>query len=287
MCKTTKYTINDFNRDFPDSDTCLKRIFELRYGKMEACPKCAVVGAKYYKVKTRPVYECGDCGHQINPMAGTVFQKTTTPLISWFYVIFLFSASKNGVSAKEIQRQIGVSYRCAWRMGHKVRELMDEGDILFDGIIEADESLYGGKAKGGKRGWGADKKTCMFGLIERGGKVKISKVDGRAKEIILPIIGAMVIAGATIFTDEYRGYNSLQAMGFNHGKIVHSKFQWRQRNCHTNSIEGFWSNLKKSLAGTHTHVSAHWLQNYLNEFNFRHNNRKGVVMFDAILNQIV
>lgn len=163
---------------------------------------------------------------------------------------------------------------------------MDEGDIVLEGIVEADESLYGGRAKGGKRGWGADKKSCMFGMIERGGKVKIKKVDGRKKEIILPIMGAMLIAGATVFTDEYKGYHDLTAMGFEHDTVNHSKFEWKKGDCHTNSIEGFWSNLKASLAGTHTHVSAKWLQSYLNEFNFRHNHRKGVVMFDAILGMI-
>jgi len=282
MENSTRFTIRDFNVAYSDNDACLKKLFELRFGDMKCCPKCSKEDTKFYKVKTRPVYECGNCGYQINPMANTIFHKSSTPLLSWFYAIFLFATSKNGVSAMEIQRQIGVTYKCAWRIGHKVRELMSEGDIVFDGIVEVDESLYGGKRKG-KRGWGADNKTCLFGMIERGGRVKISKIHSRSKEIILPIMGASIIAGATVFTDEYRGYNTLPEMGFNHKTINHSKFQWKKGECHTNSIEGFWSNLKKSLAGTHTQVSAKWLQNYLDEFNFRHNHRKDCVMFDEIL----
>lgn len=285
---TPKFTIADFNKFYPTNEACLQKLFDLRFGDMKKCPnpKCGKDNPKYYKVKTRAVYECGTCGHNIRPTAGTIFHKSSTPLTSWFFVIFLFANSKNGVSGKEIERQIGVSYECAWRIGHKVRELMDEGDIMLEGIVEADESLYGGRAKGGKRGWGADKKSCMFGMIERGGKVKIKKVDGRRKEIILPIMGAMLIAGATVFTDEYKGYRDLTAMGFEHDTVNHSAYQWKKGDVHTNSIEGFWSNLKSSLAGTHTHVSAKWLQNYLNEFNFRHNHRKGVVMFDAILGMV-
>lgn len=253
---------------------------------MEACPSCGVVNPTFYRIKKRPCFSCADCRHQIYPMVGTIFQASQTPLTSWFYVIYLFATSKNGVSGKEIQRQIGVTYKCAWRMGHCVRILMDEGEYDLKGIVEADEALYGGRAKGGKRGWGAGKKVCMFGMIERKGKVKIKVVTGRAKEIILPIIGATVLAGATIYSDEYKAYRNLDMMGFKHESVIHSRYQWAKGECNTNSIEGFWSNLKKCLFGTHTHVSAKYLQNYLNEFGFRHNHRKDEVMFDVMLENV-
>ncbi len=284
MCKKTEFTYKDFDRQYPNEDACLQKLFDLRYGNMEACVNCGVAQPEYLRVRKRKCFQCSDCLFQIYPMAGTPMENSKTSVLTWFKIIFLFACSKNGVSAMELKRHTGVTYKCAWSIGHKVRKMMDEGQISLQGIVEVDESLYGGKARGGKRGWGADKKTCVFGMIERGGKVITTTVKGRAKEIILPIIGSSIIAGATVFTDEYKGYKDLATLGYSHATVNHSKYQWATDNVYTNSIEGFWSNLKKSLAGTHTHVSAKYLQSYLNEFNFRHNNRKDVVMFDAILN---
>lgn len=284
MCKEQKFTIKDLQRKYPTDEACLQKLFDLRFDKMEACPSCGVVSPKYVRVHKRKCFQCSDCLNQIYPMAGTPFENSKTALTTWFHIIFLFASSKNGVSAMEIMRQTGVTYKCAWRLGHCVRDMMNEGQITLEGIVEVDESLYGGKARGGKRGWGADKKTCVFGMIERGGKVITTTVKGRSKEIILPIIGSAILVGSTVHTDEYKGYKPLNQMGYQHATVNHSKYEWKSGGVYTNSIEGFWSNLKKSLAGTHTHVSAKHLQSYLNEFNFRHNNRKGVVMFDAILN---
>jgi transposase-like protein len=287
MGKTRQFTIEDFRKHYPDDDACLQKIFDLRYGEIPACPGCGVVSPKYTRVKTRKYFHCTLCLYQISPTAGTIFHKSSTPLSLWFHVIFLFASSKNGVSGKEIERQLGVTYKCAWRIGHKIRELMDEKDILMEGIVEVDESLYGGRTKGGKRGWGAKRKACIFGMIERGGKVITTTIPKRSKEIILPIIGGAIIVGTLICTDEFKAYRHLTGMGYQHGTVNHSKYEWRRGIVYTNTMEGFWSNLKKSLAGTHTQVSAKYLQNYLNEFNFRHNRRKGVVMFDAILNQVI
>lgn len=285
MSNSAKFTIKDLQKQFPNDDVCLEKLFDLRYGQMLGCPKCAVSTPKYYRVKNRKCFQCNDCLNQIYPMAGTIFEGSTTALTLWFHTIFLFASSKNGVSAKEIQRQIGVTYKCAWRMGHCIRTLMDEGDIMLEGIVEMDESLFGGKGKG-KRGWGAENKTCMFGVIEKGGKIKVQTVAGRTKEVILPLIVSTVMVGTMIHTDEYKLYNVLGEMGYGHESVIHSRFQWRTGDCHTNSIEGFWGNLKRSLKGTHTFVSPKHLQKYLNEFNFRHNNRKGTVMFEEMIKRL-
>jgi transposase len=150
------------------------------------------------------------------------------------------------------------------------------------GIVQIDETLFGGKAKGGKRGWGAAKKTCLFGMIERDGRVKVTVVPNRKNQTLIPIITQNINVGTMIHTDEYKGYGNLPAHGYGHQSVVHSKFQWKHGDCHTNNIEGYWSNLKKSIFGTHTYVSPKHLQNYLNEFDFRHNNRKEKI-FDKII----
>lgn len=253
---------------------------------MEACPKCATI-ARFYRLKKRKSYECGDCSYQIYPMAGTIFEGSTTSLSLWFYAIYLFSVSKNGVSAKELGRSLGVTYKCAWRIGHKIREAMiDNSGYLMSGVIEVDEALIGGKERGGKRGWGAGRKTCLVGIIERGGKVKITPVTSRNRETIFPLINQNVEKGSIINTDEFRGYNTLQEEGYEHRKVIHSRYQWAMGDDHTNSIEGYWSNLKKSILGTHTYVSQKHLSKYLAEFDFRHNHRKNINMFEAILYRI-
>jgi len=286
--KQTWFTVADFMKKFPSDDACLEHVFQLRYGGLEACPKCAVIGAKFYRMKKRRCYACGQCGGHIYPLAGTPMHESTTNLTSWFFAIYLFASSKNGVSAKELQRQLGVTYKTAWRMGHKIRELMGRDDTKLGGgegggAVEVDESLIGGRAKG-KRGWGAGNKTCLFGIIEKGGagRVRVTVVGHRKRRILIPLIQRHVEPGTTVHSDEFRVYRSLPLNGFKHESVCHSKYQWKNGECHTNNIEGYWSNLKKSLRGTHTFVSQKHLQAYINEFDFRHNHR-GSPMFDAMI----
>lgn len=281
-----KFTIQDFLKRYPNDDVCLDQIFKMRYASMDGCVSCGISGAKYYRVKSRKCYECGECGHQLYPLAGTVMHGTNTKLTLWFFAIYLFASSKNGVSAKELERQLGVTYKTAWKMGHLIRVLMGSNEEPLKGIVQIDETLFGGKAKGGKRGWGAAKKTCLFGMMERDGRVKVLAVPNRRTETLIPIITANINPGTTVHSDEYKGYGRLPDYGYGHESVIHSKFQWKNGDCHTNSIEGYWSNLKKSIFGTYTYVSPRHLQSYINEFDFRHNNRKEGIMFDTILSSL-
>jgi transposase len=115
-----KYTIEQFRKDYPNDAVCLDKIFKLRYGKLECCPKCAVTPAVFRRIATRRSYQCRDCYHQLYPTAGTVFEKTRTPLTYWFYAMYMMSVTRNGVSAKELQRCLGVTYKCAWRMANVI-----------------------------------------------------------------------------------------------------------------------------------------------------------------------
>lgn len=284
----TGFTITDFFKHYTDDDICLQEIFIMRYGDIDHCSACKTNHPKFYRVKKRKCFECGTCGHQVYPLAGTVMHGSTTTLVHWFYAIYLFSASKNGISAKELQRHLGVTYKCAWRIGHKIRELM--GSVTrreLTGTVEVDESLFGGKAKkGSKRGWGAENKTCLLGMIERGGEVRITPIDNRERKTIFPLIQKNVEDGTTINTDEFRVYNTLPELGYEHNRVNHSKYQWIDGDASTNSMEGYWSNLKKCIFGTHTYVSPKHLPSYLGEFEFRHNNRNKDSMFKEMINQI-
>jgi len=281
-----KFTITDFIKRYPTDDACLDELFKLKYSNADGCTSCGVAGAKFYRVRKRKCYECGECGHQVYPLAGTVMEKTNTKLSLWFFAIYLFASSKNGVSAKELQRQLGVTYKTAWRMGHLIRIMMGSNEMPLKGIVQIDETLFGGRARGGKRGWGAAKKSCLFGMMEKDGRVKVTIVPNRHNSTLMPIITDNINVGSMIHSDEYKGYGKLESYGYGHKSVIHSKFQWAKDGVTTNSIEGYWSNLKKSIFGTHTYVSPEYLQNYLNEFDFRHNNRKGRIMFDAILSRI-
>src|ERR1700755_1825443 len=142
-----RYTKKQFEADFPNDDVCLNTIFQNRYGHVKTCPKCAVVGTKFYRVTGRKCYACMHCGYQLHPLAKTIFHKSETPLTSWFYAIYLFSVSKNGVSAKEIERHLGVTYKTAHRMCRQIRKLMAGDNDFLAGEVEVDETYIGGHRK--------------------------------------------------------------------------------------------------------------------------------------------
>ena len=154
------YTFQQFVADYPDSDTCLAKIMELRYGDRPACSECKRE-TKYHRIAKRRAYACQFCGAHVYPCVGTPFEKSTTPLHKWFYAMYLFTAARHGVSAKELERQLGVTYKCAWRMAHEIRKLMGSLDTgaLF-GEVEVDETHVGGK-RSGKRGRNTEGKTVM------------------------------------------------------------------------------------------------------------------------------
>jgi len=245
-----KYTITDFHKEFPDEESCVQEIFNRRYGALKNCPKCKRV-ANFFRVRNRKCYSCQFCGYQLHPLAGTIFHKSPTPLKLWFYAIYLFSASRNGVAAKELQRQLGVTYKTAWRIAKQVRALMGEnGNDKLSGTVEVDETYVGGKMRGGKRGLGSENKTSIFGAVERRGNVKavVTKIKSRK---VIPIIQRTVITGSNVMSDQFRMYRNLPRFGFKHESVNHGAKEYVRGNVHTNTIEGFWSQLKRSIDGAH------------------------------------
>lgn len=280
-----KFTISDFRNRFPTDDSCLDEIFQHRYGSLTVCPaeNCRKA-AKFYRVSTRRCYACQWCGYQLYPTKGTPFEKTSTPLSSWFYVIYLMTATRSGVSAKEVERQLGVTYKTAWRMCHQVRKLMAGKDVEpLKGHVEVDETYSGGKRKG-KRGRGAEGKTPVFGMLQREGSLVARVVQDVRKKTLMPLMEQHVAKGTTVSSDELKSYNGVAAAGYVHGTVNHSQKQYVNGEHHTQSIEGFWSRLKLSIRGTHVHVSKQHLQKYVDEFSFRFNNRESPAqMFDQVL----
>lgn len=276
-----RYTFNNFKTEYPDDAACLRDVLVNRYG--DTCPKCGTVGTKFYPITGRKGFACLACRKHIYPLAGTIFHKSETSLWSWFYAIYLFSVSKNGVSAKELERQLGVTYKTAWRMARQIRLLMASDDNILNGDIEIDETYIGGRHKLAK---GRSKKQSVFGAVERDGIAKITHVKSTGARVLLPEIYKSIKPGSHIYSDEWQAYIKLSRYGYCHTTINHSKLEWARGNAYTNTIEGFWSQLKRSLNGTYHAVSPKYLQLYLNEFAFRYNYRDGLV-FPHLLKQVV
>jgi transposase-like protein len=279
-------SVQEFFKLFPDDDACLDHLMAVRYGtgKIE-CPKCGRVG-NFSRLSKVPAYSCAWCSHHIHPMAGTPFERSRTPLQKWFYAMYLFTTTRHGVPAKELQRQLAVTYKTAWRMGHEIRKYMGDvdGDDGLSGHVEVDETYIGGKSSGGKRGRGAPGKTIVFGMVERGGDAMTKVVDRADRKTLERHILANIAKGTTISSDEYAVYRSLPIHGYDHQTVDHSKDEWVKGETHTNSIENLWGQLKRSIKGTHIHVSKKHLPKYLGEFEYRFNMRhRPQEMFDRLL----
>jgi transposase len=272
--KIQKFTIKQFNQKYPNDDACLHEIFINRYETLTNCPSCKKK-TKFYKVSNRKCYACQFCGYQIHPLANTIFHKSDTSLKNWFFAIYLFANSKNGVSAKELERQLGVTYKCAWRMAKQIRILFTQVGAILENIVEADETYIGGKSQG-KRGRGAEGKTPVFGLVQRKGKVVAHVVNNTKSSTIIPIVQNNVQTGSTMMTDEFGTYNPIRKAGYEHQRVNHTIKQYAVGDVHVNTIEGFWSQFKRSVNGTYHAVSPKYLQSYVNEFSYRYSHRKSL-----------
>ncbi|MBZ0325295.1 MAG: IS1595 family transposase, partial [Alphaproteobacteria bacterium] len=212
-----------------------------------------------------------------------------------FYAIYLFVTTRHGVSGKELQRTLGVTYKTAWRMGHQIRDLMARADgfEMLRGHVELDEAYIGGRRSGGKRGRGAEGKTIVMGLKERGGRMTAATVPNVKKVTLRNVTVKHVEPGSIVSTDELMSYGLLTPDGYKHGTVRHGAKEWSRYDYrtdavhHVNSVESFWKLFKKSVASTHIHVSAKHMDRYLSEFTFRSNHRQMQnAMFDFLIGAV-
>lgn len=264
-----RYTFEDFKKKYPDDDACLDRVFKARYRGIKWCPKCGA-DTKFYRVKKRQSYACMHCGFQLFPLSNTIFRKTTTPLWSWFYAIYLVSVAKNGISAKELERHLNISYPTAWRMLKQIRLLMAQDNQKLIGVVEADETYIGGRTIQAKS---YSNKTPVVGVAEKRGKIKAKVMDGASASTVMPFVRANVEPTAVLHTDQSRIYDRAYQY-FNHLRVDHGVGHYAHNGVSTNNLEGFWSQLKRSWAGTYNGaVSPKYLDFYVSEFVFRYNHR--------------
>ncbi len=289
--KELRYTVRDFNKEFPNDAACLDYIKEQRWPDgITECAKCGVE-RKHYRVNGRTAYACDHCGNHVYPLAGTVFEKSTTSLRLWFYAMYLMGSTRCGISAKQIQRETGVTYKTAWRMFRQIRSLLSEDDLQLEGsTVEMDETYMGGRRRGrrGRPPAGDLKKKCVVGIVERKGRVVALAANDATRETLHGIAKERILPKSTIFTDELSAYDGLERVsGYQHKRINHSAGVYVLGDVHTNTIDGFWSLVKRGLGGVYHQVSQKYLQSYLDEYSFRYNRRDmGNQQFRSILKRV-
>jgi transposase-like protein len=294
MSSDSQYSIMEFMRDFPDDAACLDWLWRTRYsedGEHAMCSRCGVTTRfrRYETKQQRQSWTCTQCGLHVHPTADTIFHKSSTSLQLWFYAMYLMTSTRCGISAKQIERELGVTYKTAWRMCHLIRkELMPQDRERLSGDVEADETYIGGKPRQSDRAKGVtmsqhlDRKAKVAGVVERGGRVIATvtqhRVDTRdhVREYVLP--------ESHLFTDEYPAYGEVGRTMAGHHRVNHSEKVYVSGEVHTQTIEGFWSLVKNGIRGVYHAVSAKHLQTYLNEYAWRYNHRHdGTAMFMSVL----
>ncbi len=289
-----KYTIKDLQGDFPDDEACLDWLKDYLYPDGIFCPIDQKI-TPHHRMKTRKSYSCELCGHHIHPTADTIFHKSATPLTLWFYAIYLMASTRAGISAKQLERELGVTYKTAWRMFHQIRSMMaDHENDNLTGEVEVDETYlqprpFMKKKLNPTRGMGSnysDNSQTIFGMVERGGKAKVRHVKSSGARVLLPEIEQNVTEGSTVYSDEWSSYIKLERMGYPHLTTNHRRDEFVRGNVHTQNVENLWSNMKRGIRGVYRHVDAKYLQAYANEYAFRYSHRNSASMFWAILNRV-
>ncbi|HVB99189.1 MAG TPA: IS1595 family transposase [Candidatus Dormibacteraeota bacterium] len=292
--KPLRLTLQQFADKFPDDEACLEYLKEKRYpGGVSFCDKCQKE-RKHHRVSGRPAYTCDYCGKMISPMAGTIFEQSSTSLRIWFYAMYLMGSTRCGISAQQIQRETGVTYKTAWRIFRQIRSLLSEPDMQLEGpTVKVDETYFGGvrKYSRGRPMRGDKQKTPIVAIVQRKGEVVAKAVPDVYGGTLLGMVRKHVIPGSTIYTDELHAYRGIPFLwtehrtraNFQHYTIKHSQAYVRGH-VRTNTVEGFWSLVKRGIGGVYHQVSPKYVQSYLDEYSFRYNRRfEGNQQFNAIL----
>lgn len=269
MARINKYTIGDLRKQFPDEDTCLEFVFDTLHTRECSC------GGTYKRVRGRKQYQCSKCRFQIAPTAGTIFHKSDTPLSLWFYALFIFSNAKSGISAKELERQLGVTYKTAWRMLKQIRAALGQGKDTLDGDVEVDTAYFGGKGTAGRDNLRLSEvmaaKGIVMGAVSRGGQVRLKVVPDASATTIHAFLEQHVSKAARLVTDSASTYKN-SAGAYSRTSVNHTK-SYVQNGVHINNIETLWAHIKRSVRGVQKSIARTELQSYLDAFAFHYNNR--------------
>ena len=271
MAKTTKYGIIDLQKQFPNDEACTAFIFDTLHSRKCSC------GGEYRQIKGRRQFQCSKCRFQIAPTAGTIFHKSPTPLKLWFHAIFVFSNAKSGINAKQMERELNVTYKCAYRILSLIRQaLKQQGDTPLKGVVETDAGYFGGRHSAGKNNVKLSKvikeKSVVLVAVERGGNIRAQVRPNIKAKTIQNFLKKNVEPKSFLMTDNARAYDR-NAVNYEHFAVDHSKGQYANGSTHINTVETWFSHVKRSMRGTFKSVSKQHLQSYLDSFVFHYNNR--------------
>jgi transposase-like protein len=287
------------NKIYTNEEAARKHLEAIRWPDGPICPHCGSVSKEHYRIEAkaesktgaRPgLLKCKDCRSQFSVTVGTVFERSKIGLHLWVYASHLMASSKKGISAHQLHRMLGVTYKTAWFMEHRLREAMKPTHTVDTpkmgsggGVVEADETYFGTKTgvkkRAKARGWGH--KNAVFSLIERGGQVRSFHIAGNMFDGVKMALQANVSLEAYLQTDEAKMYNNIGKSFAGHGRVNHSAKEYVRGTDYTNTIENFFSVFKRGMRGIYQHCSSTHLNRYLAEFDFRHNHRSAHGVEDA------
>jgi transposase-like protein len=273
---------------------CIKYLEETRWGGKSICPYCGSDKSSEKKKEAR--HKCNKCGKSYSVLVGTIFESTKLPLSKWFLAICLMINAKKGISSLQLSRDLGVNKNTAWYLQKRIRQAMNGDDTILQGIVEIDETYVGGsltnkhyftKMETGKyHKTGMEHKIPVLGLIQRDGKIILKVLEKAWGAEIKPFLKSKIAPNTTIVTDGFGGYYGLKSHFENHIILNHSQYIRTENEYNTNTLEGFWTLLKRAFIGQYHKISKFHLQDYLNELSFKHNN-KNENMFNLLIYNIL
>lgn len=286
MPKTANMNLIQLVEQFGDEEDCRAYLEALRWPAGVACPRCGRMAIS--QIKKRDQFDCDDCRYQFSVTSGTIFHDSHLPLRKWFIAIYLMVESKKGISANQLKRMIKVSYKTAWYLCHRIRKAMGNGhEPKLKGTVEVDETWVGGKRKGvGSEN--REGKTAVIGAVQRGGEIRLDIISDRGRQTLHNFIhGNIEDVAEAIYTDEWQAYIGIADEDTVHAMVNHSEGEWVNGVVHTNSVESVWSLLKRSIIGAYHKVSVKHLNAYLDELEFRFNNRNNPYLFRDTLRSMI
>ncbi len=276
---------------FGSEDRCRAYLEVLRWPEGVRCPDCG--SDSISRISTRNQYDCNGCRSRFSVKSGTVFHDSHLPLWKWFLATYLITESRKGISANQLKRTLGVSYKTAWYLCHRIRSAMVDAGEPLSGIVEADKTFVGGKSTGHRTKQEAalrrmDNKTVVLGAIERGGKLRVRVAEDTGQKTIHGFLRSVVDDGTeAIYTDSHRSYRGVGDGNTRHEFVDHSAEEWVRGDVHTNTIESAWSLFDRAVIGSYHKLSKKHLPAYLQEFEFRFNNRENPFLFRDTLTALV
>jgi transposase len=298
------YSLMEFMRMFPDDAACLDQLWRDRFapdGHHAHCPKCERE-RKFHRTKTRASYTCDTCGLHVHPQKGTIFERSSTSLHLWFYAMFLMASTRCGISAKQMERELGVTYKQAHKMMKRIRTLMGDDGEPLSGDVEIDETSWGGKprkphgasntiALGPSRRAEAaaqrETKATVLGMVERGGRIRFRVIASRHGAVLSRAVTANVNPDSIIFTDDWGSYKPLARHYVDHKVVNHSAGEYVRGDVYTNTIEGAFGNMKTGMRGAYKKVSPAYLQSYVDEYSWRHNAQRDRAELGPLFEQLL